>query len=42
VYEYEVIVYGSDDSEITIHEWIETATQLGRPIPQPKVRLAYA
>jgi predicted RNase H-like HicB family nuclease len=25
-----------------IDEWIETATSLGRPIPQPKGRLAYA
>jgi len=25
-----------------VDEWIETATELGRPIPQPKGRLAYA
>jgi predicted RNase H-like HicB family nuclease len=25
-----------------IEEWIETATELGRPIPQPKGRLLYA
>lgn len=25
-----------------IDEWIETAAKLGRPIPQPKGRLAYA
>ena len=25
-----------------IDEWIETATKLGRPIPKPKGRLAYA
>jgi predicted RNase H-like HicB family nuclease len=25
-----------------IDEWIETATELGRPIPQPKGRLSYA
>lgn len=25
-----------------IQEWIETARRLGRPIPQPKGRLAYA
>jgi predicted RNase H-like HicB family nuclease len=28
--------------ELIIDEWIETATKLGRPIPQPKGRLAYA
>ncbi len=25
-----------------IHEWIETATELGREIPEPKGRLIYA
>lgn len=28
--------------EIIIQEWLETAHELGRPIPQPKGRLAYA
>jgi predicted RNase H-like HicB family nuclease len=28
--------------EIVIQEWIETAKQLGRPIPQPKRRLPVA
>ena len=28
--------------EVVIKEWIETATQLGRPIPQPKGRLVFA
>jgi len=28
--------------EQIIEEWIETATKLGRPIPQPRGRLAYA
>ncbi|MEO5359261.1 MAG: type II toxin-antitoxin system HicB family antitoxin [Nitrospirota bacterium] len=28
--------------EITIAEWIETATELGRPIPQPRGRLIFA
>lgn len=28
--------------EIVIQEWIETAKQLGRPIPQPKRRLSVA
>jgi predicted RNase H-like HicB family nuclease len=30
------------NAELVIDEWIETATKLGRPIPQPKGRLAYA
>jgi predicted RNase H-like HicB family nuclease len=30
------------NAEQIIQEWIETARQLGRPIPQPKGRLAYA
>lgn len=30
------------NAEIVIGEWIETAKQLGRPIPQPKGKLAYA
>jgi predicted RNase H-like HicB family nuclease len=30
------------NAERVIREWIETATELGRPIPQPKGRLAYA
>ena len=28
--------------EIIIEEWIETARELGRPIPEPKGRLVYA
>jgi predicted RNase H-like HicB family nuclease len=28
--------------EIVIHEWIETARELGRSIPIPRGRLAYA
>lgn len=28
--------------EVTIKEWIETARELGRPIPEPKGRLLYA
>jgi len=30
------------NAELVIEEWIETAIKLGRPIPQPKGRLAYA
>jgi predicted RNase H-like HicB family nuclease len=28
--------------DVIIQEWIETATELGRPIPEPKGRLMYA
>ena len=28
--------------DVIIKEWIETAKSLGRPIPEPKGRLAYA
>jgi predicted RNase H-like HicB family nuclease len=28
--------------EIIINEWIETAKELGRPIPQPRGRLVFA
>ena len=28
--------------EVVIREWIETATELGRPIPTPKGRLRFA
>lgn len=28
--------------EVIIQEWIETAQELGRPIPEPKGRLIYA
>ncbi|MEK6408136.1 MAG: type II toxin-antitoxin system HicB family antitoxin [Acidobacteriota bacterium] len=28
--------------QIIIDEWIETAKELGRPIPEPKGRLMYA
>jgi predicted RNase H-like HicB family nuclease len=30
------------NAETIIQEWIETATELGRPIPVPKGRLMYA
>ena len=31
-----------ENVEIIIKEWIETAAELGREIPQPKGRLMYA
>lgn len=30
------------NAEIVITEWIDTAKELGRPIPQPKGRLKFA
>jgi predicted RNase H-like HicB family nuclease len=30
------------NAEVIIREWIETARELGRPIPEPKGRLIYA
>jgi predicted RNase H-like HicB family nuclease len=30
------------NAEVVIQEWIETAQELGRPIPEPKGRLIYA
>jgi len=30
------------NAEVIIQEWIETAKELNRPIPQPKGRLIYA
>jgi predicted RNase H-like HicB family nuclease len=30
------------NAETIIKEWIETARDLGRPVPQPKGRLLYA
>lgn len=30
------------NAEVIIREWIETAEELGRPIPQPKGKLMYA
>ena len=31
-----------ENVNVIIQEWIETATQLGRTIPEPKGRLLYA
>jgi predicted RNase H-like HicB family nuclease len=30
------------NAEMVVQEWIETAKELGRPIPEPKGRLMYA
>lgn len=30
------------NAEIVIREWIETAKEIGRPIPEPKGRLVFA
>lgn len=30
------------NAEIIIQEWLDTARELGRPIPEPRGRLAYA
>jgi len=31
-----------ENVEIVIREWIETATELGRPLPEPRCRLIFA
>jgi predicted RNase H-like HicB family nuclease len=31
-----------DNAEVVIQEWIDTAKELGRPIPEPKGRLIFA
>ena len=31
-----------ENVEVVIQEWIETARELGRPIPEPKGRLTFA
>jgi predicted RNase H-like HicB family nuclease len=30
------------NAEVIIQEWLDTARELGRPIPEPKGRLIYA
>ena len=30
------------NAELVIREWIETSTELGRPVPRPKGRLVFA
>ncbi|MHB1202191.1 MAG: type II toxin-antitoxin system HicB family antitoxin [Acidithiobacillus sp.] len=41
---YELVIYQEavTNAERVIGEWIETATELGRPIPEPRGRLLYA
>jgi predicted RNase H-like HicB family nuclease len=31
-----------DNAQVVIREWIETAQELGRPIPEPRGRLKFA
>ncbi len=31
-----------ENAQMIMQEWIKTAQELGRPIPQPKGKLAYA
>jgi len=31
-----------ENAEVIIQEWLETAEELGRPIPQPRGKLMYA
>lgn len=38
----ETAVEALENVEIVISEWLETAAELGREIPQPKGRLMYA
>ena len=38
----ETIMAALENAEIIICEWIETAKELGREIPQPKGRLMFA
>ncbi|AKH37193.1 MULTISPECIES: type II toxin-antitoxin system HicB family antitoxin [Nitrosomonas] len=32
----------ASNAQIVIEEWLQTARELGRPIPEPKGRLMYA
>lgn len=38
----ETVIKALENAEIIINEWIETAEEIGREIPQPKGRLMYA
>jgi predicted RNase H-like HicB family nuclease len=47
VTKYEIVLYGAtrqealSNAETVIAEWLETAHELGRPIPEPKGRLLF-
>jgi predicted RNase H-like HicB family nuclease len=38
----ETYIEALQNVQIVMQEWIEAAKELGRPIPQPKGKLAYA
>jgi predicted RNase H-like HicB family nuclease len=38
----ETYIEALQNVQIVMQEWIETAQELGRPIPQPRGKLAYA
>jgi predicted RNase H-like HicB family nuclease len=38
----ETYIEALKNAQIVMQEWIETAQELGRPIPQPKGKLVYA
>jgi predicted RNase H-like HicB family nuclease len=38
----ETYIEALQNVQIVMQEWIEAAQELGRPIPQPKGKLAYA
>lgn len=38
----ETVVKALENAEVIINEWIETAKEIGREIPQPKGKLMYA
>lgn len=38
----ETVVIALENAEIIIAEWIETAKEIGREIPQPKGKLMFA
>ncbi len=38
----ETYIEALQNAQTVMQEWIETAQELGRPIPQPKGKLAYA
>jgi predicted RNase H-like HicB family nuclease len=38
----ETYIEALQNAQIVMQEWIETAQELGRPIPEPKGKLVYA